>query len=160
MERIDAGQPFAVVVDYAHKPAALEGVLRAARDLVTVPDGRVVVVIGAGGDRDRGKRGPMGRAAASLADLVVLTSDNPRSEDPGAILDALLAGAREVAGAQVAIEPDRRAAIGRALAAARPGDVVVVAGKGHETYQEVGDVTLPFDDRAVARELLEAGAAV
>jgi len=156
MEAVDAGQPFAVVVDYAHKPAALEGVLRAARDLVGTPDGRVAVVIGAGGDRDQGKRAAMGRAAAELADVVVLTSDNPRSEDPGAILDALLAGVRSVPGATAAVQPDRRAAIAAALEQARPGDVVVIAGKGHETYQEFGDVTVPFDDRAVARELLAA----
>ncbi len=156
MEAVDAGQPFAVVVDYAHKPAALEGVLRAARDLAGSPGGRVAVVIGAGGDRDQGKRAAMGRAAAELADLVVLTSDNPRSEDPRAILDALLAGVRSVAGATAAVQPDRRAAIAAALEQARPGDVVVIAGKGHETYQEIGDVTVPFDDRAVARELLAA----
>jgi UDP-N-acetylmuramoyl-L-alanyl-D-glutamate--2,6-diaminopimelate ligase len=154
----DAGQPFAVVVDYAHKPAALEGVLRAARDLVGSPGGRVAVVIGAGGDRDQGKRAAMGRAAGELADLVVLTSDNPRSEDPRAILDALLAGVRSAPGATATatVQPDRRAAIATALAQARPGDVVVIAGKGHETYQEIGDVTVPFDDRAVARELLAA----
>lgn len=113
-------------------------------------------MIGAGGDRDQGKRAAMGRAAAELADLVVLTSDNPRSEDPRAILDALLAGVRSVAGATAAVQPDRRAAIAAALEQARPGDVVVIAGKGHETYQEIGDVTVPFDDRAVARELLAA----
>ena len=158
MERVDAGQPFTVLVDYAHTPDSLDNVLRAARGITRPPDGRVLVVVGCGGDRDRGKRPLMGRAAASLADLAVLTSDNPRSEDPQAILDAVVAGAAEVAGARWLVEPDRRAAISEALAAARPGDVVVVAGKGHETYQELADRTIDFDDRAVARAWLEGRA--
>jgi UDP-N-acetylmuramoyl-L-alanyl-D-glutamate--2,6-diaminopimelate ligase len=156
MERVDAGQPFGVLVDYAHTPDSVASVLRAARGLT---DGRVIVVIGCGGDRDAAKRPLMGRAAADGADLAVLTSDNPRSEDPEAILDAVAAGAGEVAGARVARVADRRAAIGTALAEAGPGDVVVIAGKGHETTQEHADRTVPFDDRAVARELLLSGGA-
>lgn len=151
MERIEAGQPFTVLVDYAHTPEAVATVLEAARALT---DARVLVVVGCGGDRDRDKRPLMGRAAAAGADLAVLTSDNPRSEEPDAILDAVVAGAREVAGAAWLVEPDRRAAIAAALGAARPGDVVVIAGKGHETYQELADRTVTFDDREVARALL------
>jgi UDP-N-acetylmuramoyl-L-alanyl-D-glutamate--2,6-diaminopimelate ligase len=152
MERVDVGQPFSVLVDYAHTPDSLENVLRAARRLAG--DRQVLVVVGCGGDRDRAKRPLMGRAAAELADVAVLTSDNPRSEDPLAILDAMMAGARGVAGARVAVEVDRRAGIAAALAAASPGDVVVIAGKGHEPYQELADHTIDFDDRLVARELL------
>jgi UDP-N-acetylmuramoyl-L-alanyl-D-glutamate--2,6-diaminopimelate ligase len=152
MERVDVGQPFSVLVDYAHTPDSLENVLRAARRLAG--DRQVLVVVGCGGDRDRAKRPLMGRAAAELADVAVLTSDNPRSEDPRAILDAMMAGARGVAGARVAVEVDRRAGIAAALAAASPGDVVVIAGKGHEPYQELADHTIDFDDRLVARELL------
>jgi UDP-N-acetylmuramoyl-L-alanyl-D-glutamate--2,6-diaminopimelate ligase len=151
MERVDAGQPFAVLVDYAHTPDSVENVLQAARRLT---DGRVIVVVGCGGDRDVGKRPLMGRAAAELADLAVLTSDNPRSEDPRAIIDAMVAGTRDVTDAQVQVEVDRRTAIAQALAAARPDDVVVIAGKGHETYQEYADTTIDFDDRAVARAIL------
>lgn len=157
MERVDAGQPFTVLVDYAHTPAALEGALAAAR---AVAAGRVLAVIGCGGDRDREKRRPMGRAAAAGADVAVLTSDNPRSEDPAAILDAVAAGAAEVAGADVRREPDRRAAIAVACEAAEPGDVVVIAGKGHETTQELADRVVEFDDRAVAAEVLSDGAGV
>jgi UDP-N-acetylmuramoyl-L-alanyl-D-glutamate--2,6-diaminopimelate ligase len=151
MERVDAGQPFAVVVDYAHTPDSLEHVLRAAREFTR---GRTLVVVGCGGDRDRGKREPMGAAAASLADFAVFTSDNPRSEDPAVILDALVAGAR-TAGGSWTVEPSRYEAIRLALESAEPGDVVVLAGKGHETTQEFASITVPFDDRAVARELLE-----
>jgi len=153
MERVSAGQPFTVLVDYAHTPAALAGALSAAR---AVAAGRVLVVVGCGGDRDAHKRAPMGAAAATGADLAVLTSDNPRSEDPVAILDAVAAGAAEVAGSAVLTEPDRRAAIAAALDAANPGDVVVIAGKGHETTQELADRVTAFDDRAVAAELLAA----
>jgi UDP-N-acetylmuramoyl-L-alanyl-D-glutamate--2,6-diaminopimelate ligase len=156
MERVEAGQPFTVLVDYAHTSAAVEGTLAAARALTR---GRVIVVVGCGGDRDRDKRAPMGAAAASGADLAVLTSDNPRTEDPERILDAVAAGAAEVAGARVHREPDRRVAIAAALKAARPGDVVVIAGKGHETVQELADRVVDFDDRAVAAELLGAGRA-
>ncbi len=151
-EAVDAGQPFTVIVDYSHKPDALDQALRAARELVT-GDGELAVVFGCGGDRDRAKRPLMGAVAARLADQVVLTSDNPRSEDPLAIAAEVRAGMP--AGAPVRVEPDRRRAIGLAVDAARPGGVVVVAGKGHETTQVVGDRALPFDDRVVAREALD-----
>jgi UDP-N-acetylmuramoyl-L-alanyl-D-glutamate--2,6-diaminopimelate ligase len=146
-EAIEEGQPFAVVVDYAHTPDSLSTVLHAARDLGT---GRVIVVFGAGGDRDRGKRPLMGRVAADSADVVIVTSDNPRSEEPLEIIQDVLQGA----GLDVEIDPDRRSAIGRAISLADAGDVVVIAGKGHEQGQEVGGVVTPFDDRDVARELL------
>jgi UDP-N-acetylmuramoyl-L-alanyl-D-glutamate--2,6-diaminopimelate ligase len=151
-EPVDAGQEFAVIVDYAHKPDALDNVLRTARELATRS---LVVVVGAGGDRDRGKRPMMGAAAARHADRVVITSDNPRSEDPEAIIAAIAEGTGGRAG--VTRITDRRAAIEDAIAGAGPGDVVVIAGKGHETYQEIaGGVKLPFDDREVAREALRA----
>ena len=148
-EAVDAGQPFTVLVDYSHKPDALDNVLRAARDLT---EGRVIVVFGAGGDRDRGKRPLMGKIAADLADVVVVTSDNPRSEDPLAIIQDILQGA----GMNVEIDPDRRSAIAGAIGKAEPGDVVVIAGKGHEQGQEIAGEKLPFDDRVVAREVLTA----
>jgi UDP-N-acetylmuramoyl-L-alanyl-D-glutamate--2,6-diaminopimelate ligase len=149
-ESVDEGQPFHVIVDYAHKPGALENVLRAARDLA---DGnRVICVVGAGGDRDRGKRPLMGRIASELADLAVVTSDNPRSEDPDAIIAEIVAGATR----DVTVEPDRAAAIRLAVAAAAPGDVLVIAGKGAEQGQEYADRTIPFDDREAAREALRA----
>jgi len=150
LEPVEGGQAFPVLVDYAHTPDSLENVLRAARGMA---HGRVIVVFGCGGDRDRGKRPLMGEAATRLADLSVLTSDNPRSEDPGAIIESIVVGARRGSGAFVA-EPDRRAAIRLALGEARPGDVVVIAGKGHETGQEFADRTVPFDDRSVAAEEL------
>jgi UDP-N-acetylmuramoyl-L-alanyl-D-glutamate--2,6-diaminopimelate ligase len=146
-EPVDEGQNFAVVVDYAHKPDALAAVLRAARQL---GDGRLTVVFGAGGDRDRSKRSEMGRVARQLADSVIVTSDNPRSEDPLAIIGEVLHGA----GTDVEVDPDRRAAIGTAIERAEPGDVVVIAGKGHEQGQEVAGVVHPFDDRQVARAAL------
>jgi UDP-N-acetylmuramoyl-L-alanyl-D-glutamate--2,6-diaminopimelate ligase len=152
MEPVDAGQDFLVVVDYAHTPDSILGVLRGARPLAS---GRVIVVFGCGGDRDRAKRPLMGRAATSEADLTVLTSDNPRSEDPLAIIDDVVRGAEEGGGAFV-VEPDRRAAIGLAVREAAPGDVVVIAGKGHERVQELADRTVPFDDREVALAALEA----
>jgi UDP-N-acetylmuramoyl-L-alanyl-D-glutamate--2,6-diaminopimelate ligase len=149
-EPVDEGQPFAVLVDYAHTPDSLENVLRAARGLTR---GRLISVFGAGGDRDRGKRPRMGRAGAALSDLAVVTSDNPRSEDPEAIVAEVLAGIDERGGVEV--EVDRRAAISLALSQAGPGDVVVIAGKGHEQGQEFeGGRKLPFDDREVAREEL------
>jgi UDP-N-acetylmuramoyl-L-alanyl-D-glutamate--2,6-diaminopimelate ligase len=148
-ETVDEGQPFQVIVDYAHKPAALENVLRAARDLA---DGRVIVVVGAGGDRDRGKRPVMGRIASELADVAIVTSDNPRSEDPGGIIDEIVAGARN----GVEVEPDRATAIAQAVALARAGDVVVIAGKGAEQGQEFAERTIPFDDREAARDALRA----
>ncbi|MEN0014158.1 MAG: UDP-N-acetylmuramoyl-L-alanyl-D-glutamate--2,6-diaminopimelate ligase [Solirubrobacteraceae bacterium] len=147
METIDAGQPFAVFVDYAHTPDALVRVLDAARGLT---EGRVLCVFGCGGDRDRGKRPEMGKAVADGADVVIVTSDNPRSEEPQAIIDDVLAGIDRPATAIV----DRREAIAYALEAARAGDVVVIAGKGHEQGQTIAGVTHPFDDAQVARELL------
>ncbi len=149
LERVEAGQPFEVVVDYAHTPDALARALSAARAHATA---RVLLVFGCGGDRDRGKRPVMGRVAREGADRVWVTSDNPRSEDPAAIAAEVAAGA----GGEAAVVLDRRAAIGAALAAAAAGDVVLIAGKGHETTQTIGDRVLPFDDRAVAREALEA----
>src|SRR5919201_2808124 len=145
VEVLDESQPFTVVVDYSHKPGALETVLRAARELA---DGRVICVFGAGGDRDREKRPLMGRVAAELADEVIVTSDNPRSEDPAAIV------AEIVDGLQLDVELDRRTAIERAIERAAAGDVVLIAGKGHERGQEFADRTLPFDDREVARDAL------
>jgi len=146
VETVEAGQDFLVMVDYAHTPDSLANVLRAARPLAT---GRLIVVFGCGGDRDRAKRPLMGRAATSLADLAVITSDNPRSEDPRVIIAEIEPGAEE-GGGDYLVEPDRRAAIRVALAQARAGDAVVIAGKGHETYQELADRTVPFDDREVA----------
>lgn len=146
-EPVGEGQPFEVLVDYAHTPASLETVLREARELAR---GRVLCVFGAGGDRDRAKRPLMGEVVARLADLAVVTSDNPRSEDPEAIIGEILSAAD----GDVEVEPDRRRAIQRAVEHARPGDVVVIAGKGHERGQEVAGRTLPFDDRAVARQAL------
>ena len=144
---------YTLLVDYAHKPGALEGVLRTARSLSRAPGGRVIVVFGCGGDRDRGKRPEMGKIAAELADETLLTSDNPRSEDPLAILDGIRAG-YEATGKAATVVPDRRRAIAAALGLGRPGDVVVIAGKGHETYQETAGHREPFDDRTVARELI------
>ncbi|MEX0754031.1 MAG: UDP-N-acetylmuramoyl-L-alanyl-D-glutamate--2,6-diaminopimelate ligase [Actinomycetota bacterium] len=152
VDPVDEGQDFLVLVDYAHTPDGVENVLRAARSLA---DGRVVIVVGCGGDRDREKRPLMGRAATSLADLTILTSDNPRSEDPLAILAEIEPGAKAGGGAYE-VEPDRRAAIRRAVRSASTGDVLVVAGKGHETGQEFADRTVPFDDRSVAAEELRA----
>ena len=152
-EQVTAGQPFLVVVDYAHTPDALERVLTTARKITP---GRLAVVFGCGGDRDRTKRPIMGEIAARLADRAWVTSDNPRSERPQAILDEIVVGVTRVAGAEgrYVTEADRRAAIAGALGWARAGDTVVIAGKGHETYQIVGAQTLPFDDRGVAREIL------
>ena len=146
-ESVDEGQPFRVVVDYSHTPDSLENVLRAARELAA---GRLICVFGCGGDRDRGKRPVMGRIASELADVAIVTSDNPRSEEPQAIIDEILTG---VTG-EVEVEPDRRAAIEQAIGLAGAGDVVVIAGKGHEQGQEFADRKIPFDDREVAREAL------
>jgi UDP-N-acetylmuramoyl-L-alanyl-D-glutamate--2,6-diaminopimelate ligase len=145
-ERVDEGQPFTVLVDYAHTPGALETALEAARELG--PSGRLLCVFGAGGDRDRVKRPLMGQVVAELADVSLVTSDNPRSEDPAAI------AAEVVDGLDLEVELDRRRAIERVLESARPGDVVVIAGKGHEQGQEIAGRKLPFDDREVAREAL------
>jgi UDP-N-acetylmuramoyl-L-alanyl-D-glutamate--2,6-diaminopimelate ligase len=150
LERVPAsGLGVTAFVDYSHKPGAVEAVLRSLRP---VTQGNLIIVLGCGGDRDRGKRPMMGAAAASLADVAILTSDNPRSEDPLAILAAMLAGVLSVPQgerARVIVEPDRAAAIWRAVSLATPGDVIVVAGKGHETGQYVGSAVLPFDDRQV-----------
>lgn len=152
MQRIDAGQPFAAIVDYAHTPDAVERLLSTLREVTA---GRLLVVLGAGGDRDRSKRPLMGFAAASGADVAVLTSDNPRNEDPLEILAAVELGARGVAGgAELVVEPDRRAAIAAAVGLARSGDTLVIAGRGHEAGQEQGGVVRPFDDRAVLAEAL------
>ena len=156
LERVACEQDLTVLVDYAHTPDAIERLLRTLRELVD-PEQRIHLVLGCGGDRDRGKRPLMG-AAAMAADVAVLTSDNPRSEDPEAILEEMVAGAREAtgpeAGARLVIEVDRRTAIATALAGAADGDVVLIAGKGHETGQEVAGEVLPFDDRIVAAEEL------
>jgi len=150
-ERVDAGQEFLVAVDYAHTPDALRRVLETARRLTP---GRLGVVFGAGGDRDRGKRPIMGRVAAELADRVWLTSDNPRSEDPEAIIEEVAAGVVRAPQEGYTRLPDRREAIRDALTWGRAGDTVVIAGKGHETYQIIAGETLPFDDCRVAREIL------
>lgn len=148
-EVVDAGQELDVVVDYAHTPDGLDKLLSSVRAAV---EGRVIVVFGCGGDRDRDKRPLMGRAAVAGADLAIVTSDNPRSEDPQAIIEAVTDGISDLR--SVVVEPDRRAAIALAIDLARPDDVVVIAGKGHETTQEVAGVRTPFDDRLVAAELL------
>jgi len=150
-ERVDEGQPFVVVVDYAHTDDALRNIISVARGLNPK---RVITLFGCGGDRDRAKRPLMGQAAAEASDFVVLTSDNPRSEDPLAIMNDALVGIRRTDVPHV-VEPDRQAAIVRALKEAREGDIVILAGKGHETYQVLKDKTIDFDDRAVAREVLK-----
>jgi UDP-N-acetylmuramoyl-L-alanyl-D-glutamate--2,6-diaminopimelate ligase len=150
-ERVDEGQPFVVVVDYAHTDDALRNVIAVARGLNPK---RVITLFGCGGDRDRAKRPLMGQAAAEASDFVVLTSDNPRSEDPLMIMNDALVGIRRTDVPHV-VEPDREAAIRYALKEAREGDIVILAGKGHETYQVLKDKTIDFDDRAVAREVLK-----
>ncbi|MDI6710570.1 MAG: UDP-N-acetylmuramoyl-L-alanyl-D-glutamate--2,6-diaminopimelate ligase [Bacillota bacterium] len=149
-ERVDGGQDFTVIIDYAHTPDGLENVLRAAR---RVTEGRVISVFGCGGDRDQGKRPLMGRISGELADFTIVTSDNPRTEDPLAIIAAIEAGTRAVT-ARYSIVPDRREAIRAALEMARSGDIVLIAGKGHEDYQIIGMTKCPFDDRLVVREAL------
>lgn len=150
---VDAGQRFAAIVDYAHTPDSLENALRTARSLT---EGRLIVVFGAGGDRDGGKRPQMGRVASELADLVVVTSDNPRSEDPTAIIEAILAGVDPTGAADVEVVADRAEAIAEAVGAAAAGDVVVVAGKGHEQGQELaGGAVVEFDDVSVLRAAIE-----
>ncbi len=149
-ERIDEGQPFLVIVDYAHTDDALRNVLKTARELTK---GRLIILFGCGGERDRTKRPLMGEAAGALGDFVVLTSDNPRGEDPLLIMSDALVGLQKTGKPYVA-EVDREAAVRKALAEARPGDTVVLAGKGHETYQILKDRTIPFDDREVARKIL------
>jgi UDP-N-acetylmuramoyl-L-alanyl-D-glutamate--2,6-diaminopimelate ligase len=155
-ESVDAGQDFSVIVDYAHSPDGLLNVLNAARAL---EPSRLILVFGCGGDRDRGKRPIMGRMAAELADVAVITSDNPRSEPPASIIREIVAGVEAAPRrhARVLEEPDRRAAIARAIGMAQPGDLVLIAGKGHEDYQIFADRTIHFDDREVAREVLSGG---
>jgi UDP-N-acetylmuramoyl-L-alanyl-D-glutamate--2,6-diaminopimelate ligase len=152
LERVDAGQPFSVIVDYAHTPDSLDKALRAVR---AVTQGRVIAVFGCGGDRDPAKRPLMGAAAAAHADVAIITSDNPRSEDPVGIILQVEDGLR-AAGTRYEVEVDRRRAIARAIELAEPGDAVLIAGKGHEDYQIFADQTIHFDDREVAREELEA----
>jgi len=155
-QALDEGQPFAVLIDYAHTPDSLENVLRAARALT---EGSLICVFGCGGDRDRGKRPQMGRISAELSDVTVVTSDNPRSERPESIVAEILAGARAGGGHSVEAIIERRDAIARAVALARSGDVVVIAGKGHEQGQEFANGRkIPFDDAAVAREQLRSAA--
>ena len=152
VEAVEVGQSFLVMVDYAHTPDSVQNVLRAARPLAT---GRLIVVLGCGGDRDRAKRPLMGRAATANANLSVIMSDNPRSEDPLAIIAEIVPGARQ-GGGDYLVEPDRRSAIRIAVSEAGPGDVVVIAGKGHEAYQELAERTVAFDDREVAAQEIRA----
>jgi UDP-N-acetylmuramoyl-L-alanyl-D-glutamate--2,6-diaminopimelate ligase len=154
-QSVDCGQNFAVVVDYAHTDDALRNIIAVAREFVTQRGGRVITMFGCGGDRDRSKRPLMGRAAGAGSDLVVLTSDNPRGEDPLAILDQVLPGLSETS-AKVIVEADRQRAIELAIAEARQGDLVLLAGKGHEKTQTIGDRVIPFDDVAIARQVLLA----
>jgi UDP-N-acetylmuramoyl-L-alanyl-D-glutamate--2,6-diaminopimelate ligase len=149
-ERVDLGQPFLVVVDYAHTDDALKNLIGVARAL---KPGRVITLFGCGGDRDRAKRPLMAMAAAEASDLVVLTSDNPRSEDPLDIINDALVGLNRFDTPHI-IEPDRETALRRAIREAQPGDIVLIAGKGHEPYQVLKDRTIDFDDRQVARQVL------
>ena len=152
-EQINEGQPFHVVVDYAHADDAIRNLLQLGRELT--PHGRVLILFGAGGERDRSTRPLMGEAAGSLSDLVVLTSDNPRSEDPLRIINDVVVGLQKV-NAQYRIEPDRERALDLIFDEAKPGDLVLLAGKGHENYQILGDRTFEFDDREMARKVLQA----
>jgi UDP-N-acetylmuramoyl-L-alanyl-D-glutamate--2,6-diaminopimelate ligase len=156
-QRVDCGQPFTVVVDYAHTDDALRNLTSLARDFVSREraSGRVITVFGCGGDRDRAKRPLMGEAAGRGSDFVLLTSDNPRSEDPRAIINDALVGLQK-SGVKYAVEVDRRTAIALAIREARPGDIVLLAGKGHEKMQVTRDGSQPFDDVDVAREVLKA----
>ena len=151
MEVVPApGKPYTILIDYAHTPDALENVLKTVRSFA---EKRVIAVFGCGGDREKEKRPVMGQIAAALADLVVITSDNPRREEPIAIIRDILPGLSGGKGKWV-VEPDRRAAIALAMAEAAPGDVIVLCGKGHETYQEIGDRMRPMDEREIVRSLL------
>jgi UDP-N-acetylmuramoyl-L-alanyl-D-glutamate--2,6-diaminopimelate ligase len=152
-ERVDEAQPFAVVVDYAHTDDALKNLTRLARDFAQRSNGRVITVFGCGGDRDRGKRPKMGRAAGEGSDFVVVTADNPRSEDPAAIIAESVPALSET-GTRFAVEVDRRKAIALALAEAKSGDIVLIAGKGHERTQTTREGVFPFDDYQVASEEL------
>jgi UDP-N-acetylmuramoyl-L-alanyl-D-glutamate--2,6-diaminopimelate ligase len=154
MERVEEGQPFLVLVDYAHTEDALRRVLESLRELT---GGRILCVFGCGGDRDPGKRAPMGAAAAALADVLFITSDNPRGEDPMLIIREIERGVQSVAPRRpYRLQPDRERAIAAALAEARPGDAVLIAGKGHEREQIIGAARRPFDDREQARQALRA----
>jgi UDP-N-acetylmuramoyl-L-alanyl-D-glutamate--2,6-diaminopimelate ligase len=155
LERVDAGQDFLAFVDYAHKPGAVAAILDAVRPLTT---GRLIMVLGCGGDRDRGKRPLMGEAAARGADLLIVTDDNPRSEDPAAIRAEMEAGVRRVPGAEWRTIGGRADAIAEAVRQAGPGDTVVVAGKGHEQGQEIAGEIRPFDDRCVLRDAIGVAA--
>ena len=151
-ERIDCGQPFTALVDYAHTPDGIRNVLEACRE---VTGGRVIIVVGCGGDRDRSKRALMGRVAVELSEVCVITSDNPRSEDPRAIIEMIIEGVRDTFPPErYTVVVERREAIKKALSEARPGDLVVVAGKGHESGQIFADRVIPFDDRQVVRECI------
>ncbi len=152
LERVDSPRGFSVFVDYAHTDDALKNVLESLRAIAH--NGRIITVFGCGGDRDKGKRPKMGRVAASLSDLCIVTSDNPRGEDPQEIIRQIVQGLRSK---NVIVEPDRRRAIERALSLARKGDLVLVAGKGHETYQIIADRKLPFDDKAVVKTIIRPG---
>src|SRR5271163_2823197 len=154
-QTVDAGQPFTVVVDYAHTDDALKNLIALAREFVAARKGRVITLFGCGGDRDRTKRPLMGRVAGEGSDFVVLTSDNPRSEDPQVILREVLPGL-DPTGTAYVVEPDRTAAIELAIRAAKSGDIVLLAGKGHEKVQVLSDRTVPFDDAEVARQVLAA----
>ena len=150
---MDAGQPFLVVVDYAHTDDALQNLIRTARELLT--KGRIITVFGCGGSRDRTKRPIMGETSGRLSDLTILTSDNPRQEDPLKIISDIVVGMQKSTGKYL-IEPDRSKAISSAIEEARPGDIVLLAGKGHEDYQIFADHTIHFDDREEARKALGA----
>jgi len=150
-QRIDLGQPFLVIVDYAHTDDALENLIRTARELN--PKGRVITLFGCGGQKDRTKRPVMGEVTGRLSDLTILSSDNPRTEDPLKIISDIIVGLQKTAGKYL-IEPDREKAIGMAMDEARSGDIVLLAGKGHENYQILADRTFEFDDREMARRAL------
>ncbi|MCD6326624.1 UDP-N-acetylmuramoyl-L-alanyl-D-glutamate--2,6-diaminopimelate ligase [bacterium] len=150
-ERVDCGQPFQVIVDFAHTPDAITKAIDAAR---SVCDGRIISIIGAGGDRDKSKRAPMGQTTAEASDICIITSDNPRTEAPMSIIEEIEKGARRSSCASLYIEPDRQTAIGLGIEKASSGDIVMILGKGHETYQIIGEHRMPFDDRDVAREFL------
>ncbi|NLB18966.1 MAG: UDP-N-acetylmuramoyl-L-alanyl-D-glutamate--2,6-diaminopimelate ligase, partial [Syntrophomonadaceae bacterium] len=150
-ELIDEGQNYSVIVDYAHTPDGLENILKTARQIAR---GRIITVFGAGGDRDRTKRPLMGRIAAEYSDFSIITSDNPRSEDPLAIIDDIMVGVKENDSAYYAIVPDRREAIRHSVYLANTDDMVIIAGKGHEDYQIIKGEVFPFDDRLIAREYI------
>jgi UDP-N-acetylmuramoyl-L-alanyl-D-glutamate--2,6-diaminopimelate ligase len=153
LQTISLGQPFGVYVDYAHTDDALKNVLKTLREITT---GRLLVAFGCGGSRDTGKRARMGKAAAELADFTIITSDNPRNESPQKIAAQIEEGYRSLRADAYSVELDRRRAIQGVISKAKPGDAVLIAGKGHETYQEFEGTVVPFDDRSHAREALES----